>query len=300
MGMALCGLATIVAIPVLWMSRGSSAGDATIDAGAAVSTTVAADPTSLGTTGSSDATAATASSLLDEVDHRGLLDGGADPAGARAAQAAPDDAVVALDVAVPTTGSELANRRWTTQTTGPGPEAPTIVDPQSSPAAASGSALPGTTTTGPPTTPAPTTAPRPTAPPTTAAPTTAAPTSAAPAVAAPVTAAPTTAPPAAGPPSATDAAPSPGEPTPQQWAALRACEAGGSYTIVSSNGRFHGAYQFAPGTWDRVAAAAGRDDLVGVLPSEAAPGDQDALAYFLWTLEGWSPWPACSAAINAA
>jgi len=124
-----------------------------------------------------------------------------------------------------------------------------------------------------------------TAPPATAAP---APTTAPPATAAP---APTTAPPATAAP-----APAPsGGPTAAQWAALRECEASGSYTISNPNGLYHGAYQFSQSTWDGVAKGAGRTDLVGVKPSNVSPADQDALALALYQDRGAQPWPHCGA-----
>ena len=62
-----------------------------------------------------------------------------------------------------------------------------------------------------------------------------------------------------------------------EWlSALRQCEAGGSYTRNSGNG-FYGAYQFMQGTWNRIAPKIGRADLVGVVPSNASPADQDAM-----------------------
>ena len=82
-------------------------------------------------------------------------------------------------------------------------------------------------------------------------------------------------------------------PTPSDWALLRNCESSGNYAIVSSNGLYHGAYQFLATTWDSIAVQVGRPDLVGVLPSQAAPSDQDLLAQTLFDLQGASPWPSC-------
>ena len=103
------------------------------------------------------------------------------------------------------------------------------------------------------------------------------------------------APPAPAEPPAPAAAPDPpsGEPTAMQWATLRQCEAWGNYTVVSGNGRYFGAYQFSQGTWDNIARASARSDLVGVRPSDASPADQDALALSLWRTGGWSSWPSC-------
>lgn len=62
-----------------------------------------------------------------------------------------------------------------------------------------------------------------------------------------------------------------------EWlAALRGCESGGNYRTNTGNG-FYGAYQFMPATWDSIASKIGRDDLVGVLPSNASPADQDMM-----------------------
>jgi peptidoglycan hydrolase CwlO-like protein len=70
------------------------------------------------------------------------------------------------------------------------------------------------------------------------------------------------------------------------WATFRECtfsyESGGDYTIVSPDGVYYGAWQFDISTWNSVAARIGRNDLVGVLPSQASPADQDAVAYALW------------------
>lgn len=81
-------------------------------------------------------------------------------------------------------------------------------------------------------------------------------------------------------------------PTEAQWEALRQCESGGNYTIVSPGGTYRGAYQFSQGTWDWVAA--GRwPALVGVDPADASPADQDKMARRLYRLRGAAPWPTC-------
>ena len=92
----------------------------------------------------------------------------------------------------------------------------------------------------------------------------------------------------------TTVAPVTGDPTAAQWQVLRQCESSGNYSIVSSNGRYRGAYQFSQPTWDWIA---GLDHpmLVGTDPAAAAPGDQDAMALALWRRRGWSPWPICGA-----
>ncbi len=89
-------------------------------------------------------------------------------------------------------------------------------------------------------------------------------------------------------------APAPaGGPSAEAWANLRDCEASGRYDAVNPAGPYYGAYQFNQGTWDSVAASAGRNDLVGVVPSQAAPADQDAMAYALYASRGAQPWPSC-------
>lgn len=78
------------------------------------------------------------------------------------------------------------------------------------------------------------------------------------------------------------------------WETFRECtfayESGGDYAIVSPGGTYHGAWQFLPSTWNAVAGRMGRGDLVGVLPSVAAPTDQDAVAHQLWLESGNRPW----------
>lgn len=78
------------------------------------------------------------------------------------------------------------------------------------------------------------------------------------------------------------------------WLAFKECtlaiESGGNYRIVSPDGRYYGAWQFAIPTWNAVAGRMGRHDLVGVLPSEASPEDQDAVAHALWLESGNRPW----------
>jgi septal ring factor EnvC (AmiA/AmiB activator) len=69
----------------------------------------------------------------------------------------------------------------------------------------------------------------------------------------------------------------------------RAHESNGQYGVVSPAG-YYGAYQFAPSTWDTTAVHAGRDDLIGVLPSRASPYDQDEMAWALYRWQGNAPW----------
>ncbi|MDT0166519.1 transglycosylase family protein [Actinotalea sp. AC32] len=70
------------------------------------------------------------------------------------------------------------------------------------------------------------------------------------------------------------------------WAALAQCESGGNPTIVSSNGLYHGLYQFSVGTWQSVGGSG--------LPSQASPDEQTMRAQMLQARSGWGQWPACS------
>lgn len=96
-------------------------------------------------------------------------------------------------------------------------------------------------------------------------------------------------------PTPTPPPPSGSGPTEQHWAKLRYCESSNNYSVISepnSQGiRYYGAYQFNISTWDLVAGGNGRPDLVGVLPSDAAGADQDAMAQALYAERKWQPWP---------
>ncbi|MCY3925220.1 MAG: transglycosylase family protein, partial [bacterium] len=81
-------------------------------------------------------------------------------------------------------------------------------------------------------------------------------------------------------------------PSAAAWEALRQCESLGDYGFVHLSGQYFGAYQFTVSTWDRLARQR-YTELRGVLPSEAAPADQDRLAYYLWIESGAAPWPGC-------
>jgi len=80
----------------------------------------------------------------------------------------------------------------------------------------------------------------------------------------------------------------PTQPTGDVLACIRSIE--GGYTSVNPAG-YYGAYQFAQGTWNSTASAAGRADLIGKNPAEVAPADQDAMALALIARRGLSPWP---------
>lgn len=82
-------------------------------------------------------------------------------------------------------------------------------------------------------------------------------------------------------------------PGPEVWAALRQCQSQGDYGFVDPSGQYFGAYQFTVATWDRLANQR-YSHLLGVLPSQAVPEDQDRMAYYLWIESGHARWPACS------
>lgn len=278
-GLAACALSTIVAIPLL-LSGGSSDGGQVITADAAITT-------------SSSAPDETDSSLLDDVDVDGLFAAGAvDDSDGEAVTTEPVPTASQSETLESPTLQAAPSRpdssRFASEV-GDDTSEPTIVVSTTEPPLI---AAPTTEVTPADTAPAPTEpAPTETAPPETAPPETAA----------PETAPPETAPPEADAPAeeadpAPEAAPEetgPREPTADEWAALRQCESGNNYSIVSSNGRYHGAYQFGIATWDGTARSAGRADLVGVAPSVASPADQDAMAYALWSQRGSAPWPHC-------
>jgi hypothetical protein len=64
----------------------------------------------------------------------------------------------------------------------------------------------------------------------------------------------------------------------------------GGYQAVSPDGVYRGAYQFDQTTWNSVADAIGRSDLVGADPAAVSPADQDTLATALYELRGNAPW----------
>jgi septal ring factor EnvC (AmiA/AmiB activator) len=118
---------------------------------------------------------------------------------------------------------------------------------------------------------------------------------ASPLVSAPATAAPTAPVPAASvDPPPTISPPPGGRASPRHNDPFLVCtrriESRGNYGVVSADGIYYGAYQFLPSTWNATAAYAGRMDLVGVVPSNASPYDQDEMAWALYTWQGKSPW----------
>jgi hypothetical protein len=72
------------------------------------------------------------------------------------------------------------------------------------------------------------------------------------------------------------------DPSKQDWARLRMCESTDSYTAISADGKYFGAYQFDLPTWASVGGTG--------LPSRATPAEQDYRALYLYRMRGWQPW----------
>ena len=88
-----------------------------------------------------------------------------------------------------------------------------------------------------------------------------------------------------------------GGPTATQWAAVRACESGGNYSINTGNG-YYGAYQFSPVTWANLANSF-MPEVAGILPHQASPAQQDAMAAELSRRYGRGQWPTCGLSLPA-
>lgn len=71
----------------------------------------------------------------------------------------------------------------------------------------------------------------------------------------------------------------------QNWGALAQCESGGNPGVVSSNGLYHGLYQFDVQTWKSVGGSG--------LPSQASAAEQTKRAQILHSDRGSQPWPVC-------
>ncbi|WP_017549596.1 LysM peptidoglycan-binding domain-containing protein [Salinicoccus carnicancri] len=71
----------------------------------------------------------------------------------------------------------------------------------------------------------------------------------------------------------------------QNWGALAQCESGGNSSVVSSNGLYHGLYQFDVRTWKSVGGSG--------LPSQASAAEQTKRAQILFDQRGSQPWPVC-------
>ncbi|TGO04206.1 resuscitation-promoting factor [Serinibacter arcticus] len=70
------------------------------------------------------------------------------------------------------------------------------------------------------------------------------------------------------------------------WGKLAQCESGGNASIVSSNGKYHGLYQFSVATWQAMGGSG--------LPSQASASEQTERAQALQARSGWGQWPACA------
>lgn len=91
-------------------------------------------------------------------------------------------------------------------------------------------------------------------------------------------------------------------PSDRVLASLRKCEATtprdptGDYRITTTwdgyPSIYSGAYQFDQPTWNATALRHAHR-LIGVYPADASPGDQDAMARWLWQDRGPAPWPTC-------
>ena len=88
-----------------------------------------------------------------------------------------------------------------------------------------------------------------------------------------------------------------GGPTATQWAAVRACESGGNYSINTGNG-YYGAYQFSPVTWANLANSF-MPEVAGILPHQASPAQRDAMAAELYRRYGRGQWPTCGLSLPA-
>lgn len=71
------------------------------------------------------------------------------------------------------------------------------------------------------------------------------------------------------------------------WGALAACESGGNASVVSSNGLYHGLYQFDAQTWQSVGGSG--------VASDASAAEQTQRAQMLYESRGSQPWPVCGA-----
>lgn len=69
------------------------------------------------------------------------------------------------------------------------------------------------------------------------------------------------------------------------WGALAKCESGGNPNVVSSNGLYHGLYQFDAQTWQSVGGSG--------VASQASASEQTQRAKILYSQRGSQPWPVC-------
>ena len=69
------------------------------------------------------------------------------------------------------------------------------------------------------------------------------------------------------------------------WESLAKCESGGNPNVVSSNGLYHGLYQFDAQTWQSVGGSG--------VASQASASEQTQRAKILYSQRGSQPWPVC-------
>ena len=86
--------------------------------------------------------------------------------------------------------------------------------------------------------------------------------------------------------------------TEEQWHALRECESNQNYQALNPTGQYRGAYQFSIRTWNWVAGMHYLE-LEGVDPADASSEDQDKMAYKLYEINGWNPWPTCKKRLSS-
>lgn len=73
------------------------------------------------------------------------------------------------------------------------------------------------------------------------------------------------------------------------WDALAECESGGRWDLSTGNG-LEGGLQFEQSSWLEVGGEGS--------PAAASREEQIMRAEFLYDLQGWDAWPACSAQLG--
>lgn len=76
---------------------------------------------------------------------------------------------------------------------------------------------------------------------------------------------------------------------PEPWRTLAACETGNTFnpSIVSSDGQYHGLFQFLDSTWQAMGGSGSASD--------ASVSEQLQRAQALQAQSGWGQWPTCAA-----
>ena len=76
---------------------------------------------------------------------------------------------------------------------------------------------------------------------------------------------------------------------PEPWRSLAGCETGNTFnpSIVSSDGLYHGLFQFLDSTWQAMGGSGSASD--------ASVAEQLERAQALQAQSGWGPWPVCAA-----